>query len=61
LWSESAVFPTLLEYLDGVDRYIELSATEIMVVVLIGMNWWTVTTIVCFHGIRLLGIISENS
>lgn len=61
LWIESAAFPTLLEYLDGVDRYIELSPVEIIVVVLIGMNWWTPITVFCFHGVRLLGIISEIS
>lgn len=38
LWIESAAFPTLLEYLDGVDKCTELSPMEIMVVVLIGMN-----------------------
>jgi len=38
LWIESAAFTTFLEYLDGVDRYIELSPMEIMVVVLIGIN-----------------------
>jgi len=38
LWIESATFPALLEYLDGVDRYTELSPMEIMVAVLIGMN-----------------------
>jgi hypothetical protein len=61
LWIESAAFPTHLEYVDGVDKYIKLSPMEIMVVVLIGMNWWTPITIFCFHGIRLLGIISESS
>jgi hypothetical protein len=38
LWIESATFPALLEYLDGVDRYTELSPMEIMVAVLIGIN-----------------------
>lgn len=52
---------TLLEYLDGVDRYSELSPVDIMVVVLVGQNWWTPTTVFCFHGIGLLGIISESS